>query len=144
MQVNFHSPGTIDLQHLEYAVIAAVMDDRNVFVRHRERQTWEIPGGRREPDETIDETARRELREETGASVFTMKAVCDYSVTHQDRTTYGRLFFSTIARLEPLPQSEIAEVKLFEGLPPSWTYPLIQPLLLEKIYHLKKGNHHLA
>jgi len=48
---------------------AAVIDDtgRILLVRHTYgRLNWELPGGIREPDESFEETALRELREETG------------------------------------------------------------------------------
>ncbi|MFR7445451.1 MAG: NUDIX domain-containing protein [Sellimonas intestinalis] len=43
-------------------------------------ETYEVPGGHREAGETIDETARRELYEETGATDFDLFPVCVYSV----------------------------------------------------------------
>jgi ADP-ribose pyrophosphatase YjhB (NUDIX family) len=42
-------------------------DDRVVMIRHPDApDRWGIPGGGHEPGETLSETARRELREETG------------------------------------------------------------------------------
>jgi len=38
-----------------------------VFCKHKDRDTFEFPGGHREKDEKIEETAKRELWEETGA-----------------------------------------------------------------------------
>ena len=55
----------VDDALLKYAVIIAKHQGKWVFCRHRERDTLEIPGGHREPGETILETARRELAEET-------------------------------------------------------------------------------
>ena len=42
--------------------------DRILFVRHRDRGTWEFPGGTIEPGETAEDAAMREVREEIGAS----------------------------------------------------------------------------
>ena len=36
---------------------------------------WTLPGGRREPGETIEETAIREVREELGLSVYGLRPV---------------------------------------------------------------------
>ena len=45
-------------------------DGRVLLVRHTYgRLNWEVPGGGAEPDESPDETAIREIREETGLDV---------------------------------------------------------------------------
>lgn len=43
--------------------------DRVLLVRHSDRGVWVAPGGMVEPDEDPEETARREMREETGVDV---------------------------------------------------------------------------
>ncbi len=93
MKIDFYNIGEIDDRNLKFAVIVSKFQDKWVFVRHRDRDTWEIPGGHRENGENIDETAKRELFEETGAEDFQIEPVCDYSVTRDSITTYGRLFF---------------------------------------------------
>ena len=102
---------------LRYAVVAARCGGQWVLSRHRERDTWELPGGHREPGEDIDAAARRELYEETGAELFTLSRICVYSVTEGGRTDYGMLYFAEIDMLGELPESEIAERRLFELLP---------------------------
>jgi 8-oxo-dGTP pyrophosphatase MutT (NUDIX family) len=51
-----------------YAAGCVTRDDagRVLAVRSVHRESWESPGGAGEPDETPAETARREVREETG------------------------------------------------------------------------------
>ena len=61
---------------LKFAVIISKSQDKYVFCKHRVRDTWEIPGGHREPGETILDTARRERYEETGALEVDIKPVC--------------------------------------------------------------------
>ncbi|KZN26434.1 NUDIX domain-containing protein [Haladaptatus sp. R4] len=42
-------------------------DDRVVLIRHpKAPDAWGVPGGGHEPDETLSETAHRQVREETG------------------------------------------------------------------------------
>lgn len=41
-------------------------------MRRTDNGAWTIPGGMTEPGETVEETARREVREETGLTVGTM------------------------------------------------------------------------
>jgi 8-oxo-dGTP diphosphatase len=125
MKVSFHEIGSIDESLLGFVVIRANYKDKWLFVRHKERETWEMPGGHIEDGESINEAARRELYEETGAVEFEMEAVCDYSVTKEEGTTYGRAFNSNIIELGKLPEMEIGEIRLFDDIPEKLTYPYI-------------------
>ena len=110
-----------------------------MFCKHRERSTYECPGGHREAGEDILSTAKRELYEETGAIEYAIKKICEYSVcghdgvVENDTETFGMLFFADITRFEELPGYEIEKIELFDHLPDNWTYPEIQPILLEKV-----------
>ena len=117
-----------------YAIIIAKSGGRWVFCRHKERVTFENPGGHREPNEDIDQTARRELWEETGAKRYSIERICPYSVDDGKEESFGMLYFAEIFEFDELPESEIAQIGLFEELPSEekWTYPLIQPHLLKK------------
>lgn len=107
-----------------------------MFCKHKERDTYEVPGGHREPGETIEEAARRELYEETGAIAFLLQPVCVYSVTDPDATdsqeSFGMLYCAEIEDFEPELHSEIEKTVLSEKLAEHWTYPEIQPKLLEE------------
>lgn len=120
---------------LKFAVIIARHDEKWVFCKHRNRDSYEIPGGHREKGEDILETAKRELYEETGALEYDIKPVCVYSVTASDNfdgaETFGMLYLANIANFENELHSEIEKIIITENLPTKWTYPLIQPKLLE-------------
>lgn len=124
---------------LRFAVIAARCGDGWLFCRHRERETYELPGGHREQGESIQEAARRELLEETGAEALVLEPVCAYSVTGKNRVspqgeeTFGMLFYAEVnAPGAPPDDFEMTEVRMLPELPDALTYPEIQPVLLKK------------
>ena len=59
-----------------------------------------------------------------------------YSVTAPDNfdgmETFGKLFFSDIHTFEKELHSEIEKIAIMDELPINWTYPEIQPKLLEE------------
>lgn len=118
---------------LKFAVIVSRFQGKWVFCKHKDRNTYECPGGHREAHEDIIDTAKRELYEETGAIAFNLTKVGVYSVVSGDEETYGMLYFADIEEFGELPAMEIERIELFEELPTSWTYPLIQPVLLEAV-----------
>ena len=140
---------TIDDELLKFAVIIAKTDGKWVFCKHKERDTYEVPGGHREAGETILETARRELYEETGATQFEITPICVYSVTAPDnfdgKETFGMLYYADIVSFETELHSEIEKIHISEQLVENWTYPLIQPKLIAeaekrgKLYRAYKG-----
>lgn len=131
--VSFHDLNTVKDTKLQFAVIMAKHEGKWIFVRHKERLTWEIPGGHRERNEEINFTASRELIEETGAKKFRIIPVCIYLVNRDENESFGQLFYSEVEILGELPNSEIGEIRLFDTVPQSLTYPLIQPYLFERV-----------
>ena len=133
-EVKFYD--SVDDSLLKFAVIISRVNGKWVFCKHKERDTYEIPGGHREPGEDIINTAKRELYEETGAIKYSIKPICVYSVTAPDNfngiETFGGLYYADIEELEAELHSEIEKVYLLDELPDKWTYPLIQPKLLEE------------
>lgn len=136
LEVKFYDKA--DDQLLKFAVIIARTDGKWVFCKHRERDTYEVPGGHRESGEDILTAAGRELREETGAVDFTITPICVYSVKGKtkineniDDETFGMLFIADIFSFEEL-HSEIESILITDHLVDNWTYPLIQPKLLEE------------
>lgn len=118
---------------VKFAVIIARAGGKWVLCKHRERSTLEIPGGHREVGETVEEAAVRELKEETGAVEFSIRPVCVYSVVKDDaEESFGGLYAAEVDSFEEL-HSEIERIVLLEELPnENWTYPEIQPRLIEE------------
>ena len=135
-EVNFYDG--VDDSLLKFAVIISKSNGKWVFCKHKERDTYEVPGGHREKGELILDTAKRELREETGAIDFTIRPVCVYSVKEKIRVnenikneTYGMLYVAEIYSFEEI-HSEIEKIIFTDGLVDNWTYSLIQPKLIHE------------
>lgn len=131
-EVKFYDRNGVDDSTLRFAVVAARYDGGWLFSRHRLRSTWELPGGHREPGESVGSTASRELREETGAVDVILEPVCVYELSG-DLKGRGMLYFADVRSPGELPLSEISEVRLFDYAPTAWTYPEVHPLLFQKV-----------
>lgn len=135
-EVNFYDE--VDDSLLEFTVIISKSNGKWVFCKHKERDTFEVPGGHRETGEKIEDTAVRELKEETGAVDFNIKQVCVYSVKGKTRVnenaakeSFGMLYAAEIFSFEEI-HSEIEKIVLSDDLIRQWTYPLIQPKLISE------------
>lgn len=138
VDVRIYEPDYIVPGKLRYSIIAARFDGKWIFVRHRERVTWEMPGGHIEEGETPDETASRELFEETGAIDFSISCIATYSVSDGKYKGYGKFYLAGVNKLGPLPEgSEIGEVKVSPELPENLTHPFIQPVLFNWVKNLR-------
>lgn len=136
-KVNFYD--SVDDELIKFVVIIARTNGKWLFCKHKDRETYEVPGGHREIGESIIDAAKRELWEETGAINFSIAPVCVYSVIGTTRIdeiiseeTYGMLFFADIFSFEKELQFEIESLFISDTLINNWTYPLIQPKLMEE------------
>lgn len=119
-------------EQIKYAIIVARYQNNFVFCRHKDRTTYELPGGHIEMGETILEAAKRELREETGALKFKIQFVTFYSFDF-----FGAVFYAEIEELGKL-EYEIEELYFCDYFPVEATYPAIQPKIFN--YVIKNAN----
>lgn len=140
MKVNFYE--AVEDKLLKFAVIIAKTKGQYVFCKHKERDTLEVPGGHREPGESILTTAKRELYEETGAVSFEIEPICVYSVVadSDSEESFGMLYRAEINAFEPELHSEIERIVIMDGFPEKWTYPEIQPKLIEEARKREESN----
>lgn len=115
-----------------YVVICSFYKDKIILSRQKKKQTWETQGGHIEAGETPLESARRELFEESGIRDAEIIPICDYYGYDADSHANGMVFAAIVHELGDLPESEMAEVKLFDQLPEELSYPMVTPLLFEE------------
>lgn len=133
MKIDFYNIISADQYDLIYVVLITKYKDKWLVVRHRERLTWEIPGGHIEANELPEEAARRELFEETGAISYKMNPINVYSVDDGKKVSFGVIYYVEVEKLGEKPHSEIEEILCVDSLPSNLTYPLIQPILFNKV-----------
>lgn len=94
-----------DTQNLPitFSVIVSQYQGKWVLCQHKQRATWEVPGGHIEPGETPEEAARRELYEESGAKEYDLREVGVYGVKRDEQEDFGMLYFAQILPLIPFP-----------------------------------------
>ena len=135
LQCSVHPLGTLSPH--KYVVICANYRGQWLLSRHRDRDTWETQGGHIEPGETPMQAAVRELYEESGVTDAEVIPVCDYCGFTDTRSANGVVFLAVVHALGELPESEMAEVRLFDQLPDNLTYPNVSPrLYYEAAKHL--------
>lgn len=122
-------------------------DDKILLIKRNTRPFvgyWALPGGRMDPDETIEETIVREVKEETGLDVIVISKSGEYvEKGFKDEVDYE--YYPTCYVVKPVDgelkkqDSEIQEIELFslDALP--------TPLAFEhdkmiKDYKEKKGS----
>lgn len=116
-------------------IVAFDQDGRLVLCRHKDRTTWETPGGHIEPGESPREAAEREFCEETGAVATELIAIADYDVDG----IAGRLYTAEARSHSQLSGFEIAETIATDELPDELTYPDIAPILVRAARDWRSG-----
>lgn len=117
------------LNHLgdyKFVVMMTKHKDKWLLCQHKERETWEMPGGHIEENETPLQAACRELYEETGAVEYEITPLFDFSLG----TDHGMVFESDVSVLDDIPDSEMACIAFYDELPENLTYKDITTQLM--------------
>lgn len=88
ISVDFYDSNLIEEDKIDFVVIVAFYDNKLIVVGHKDRETWEIPGGHKEEYESSEEAAKRELFEETGAKLYDLKCICTYAVNRNSMDNF--------------------------------------------------------
>ena len=93
--------------------IMLIKDGQVLLVRQTYMPGWFMPGGGVKRGETVEETARREAREEVGAEMGELKLLGTYTHFSEHKSDHNPLFLCTDFTLDIKPDNEIAEARFF-------------------------------
>jgi len=110
--------GSVSENEYTRVVMAARYKDKWIFCKHKNRTTWELPGGHIENGENWLTAAKRELYEETGATEADIEPVCVYKIGSP-----SIFCFAEVRSLSKLPSFEIEKIEFFDDIPSNLTYP---------------------
>lgn len=93
---NFQDPG--------YVLVYAFYKGKLLFTHHKKRG-WELPGGCRNQDEWPIDTAIREVFEETGAVLKTVKPIGQYIIhSPRNKPQVKTIYYAQVKQFHPIPQ----------------------------------------
>jgi len=93
--------------------VMMIQNDQVLLVRHTYIEGWYLPGGGVKRGETLDQAARREAHEETGATLNNLSLVGAYTNFGGWKSDHNILFLSTDFTITGEHDSEIAEISFF-------------------------------
>ncbi|MBA4544401.1 NUDIX domain-containing protein [Thermoactinomyces daqus] len=120
---------TIQEKDISFIVIVSRHSGKWLFWKHKDRNTYESPGCRREENESIWQTAHREFYEESGAIDYDLIMISPYRIDEK----CGMLFYAGVKKLTTLPDSEIESIHFFDDIPVQLTYPELEHELMDRI-----------
>ena len=104
--------------------VLMIQNKEVVLIRHTYMSGWFMPGGGLKKNETLEQAARREAREETGAELGELKLMGAYTNFKDWKTDHNIVFTCDDFKITGKPDGEIAEMRFFplnelpEGLLP--------------------------
>ncbi len=90
-----------------------IQDDKIWLVRQTYVGGWFMPGGGVKRGETLDQAARREAKEETGAELGELKLLGAYTNFTEWKTDHNIVFICHEFKFTGKPDAEIAELRAF-------------------------------
>jgi len=94
--------------------VMMIQNNKVLLVRQTYVSGWFMPGGGIKRGETLDQAARREAREETGAELGDIQLMGAYTNFKEMKTDHNIVFACTDFTMSGKHDSEIAEIRFFE------------------------------
>ncbi len=93
--------------------ILLIKDNQVLLVKHTYKDGWHLPGGGLKRGETVEEAARREACEETGAELRSIQLVGIFTSFEDGVSGHNILFTSNDFEIVGQHDHEIAEARFF-------------------------------
>ena len=93
--------------------VMMIQNDQVLLIRQTYINGWFMPGGGVKRGETLDQAARREAHEETGATLNNLSLVGAYTNLTEWKSDHNLLFLSTDFTISGEHDFEIAEIRFF-------------------------------
>lgn len=90
-----------------------IQDDKVTLIRHTYLEGWFMPGGGLNRNESLEQAARREAKEETGADLGEMILLGVFTNYIQWKTDHTVVFLCKEFTFTGKPDAEIAEIRQF-------------------------------
>ncbi|WP_350267825.1 RNA deprotection pyrophosphohydrolase [Neobacillus mesonae] len=86
-------------EEARHVLVLCQYDGSWLLTKHKKRGL-EFPGGKREAGETIEDAARREAFEETGAAFDQLEYIAEYRVTEEKGSFVKAVFWGRVKNME--------------------------------------------
>lgn len=93
--------------------IMLIYNDQVLLVRQTYMPGWYMPGGGVKRGETLEQAARREVREEIGAEMGELRLLGAYTHFGEHKSDHNTLFLCTDFTFSGKRDNEIAELRFF-------------------------------
>ena len=123
MFLHFSDPPE-NIGKIEFVNCVAHQQSQILCCKWRDTDIWVLPGGRVNPGETAEETAHRELLEETGATLKNLEVLCYIHCFMYNLEYWGIAYLGEIETLGTTSDlDEVSEAKLFTDFPENLSNP---------------------
>jgi ADP-ribose pyrophosphatase YjhB (NUDIX family) len=110
--------------------VMMIQDDKVLLIRHTYLHGWFMPGGGLNRNESLEQAARREAKEETGADLGEITLLGVFTNYIQWKTDHTAVFLCKEFTFTSKSDAEIAEMRQFALSDlPEYVYPSHQKLL---------------